>query len=881
MTILTGDIKFLASKVMTDDPEGGGGPVGTVIPDGASNAIFQDVTEFDRAGGAVSIRELFLAVQTPSVDVFMDANIIVSSPPDDANVSVTLAKCNMFHRRTDIANAIENYLIQGPEWPGYLLENHVIGQRSIQLYQRTGTPPPPIGRTLVLIYNEGLAGERKQYVRVTRVETEARTFTYTTAAGFADYTADVVTCDLSDALRLAFPGSAPSRGYAREVNKTVLRDTTVADAATYYGCVPLTAAAALGDVKVFASSVYSQLVPSARTETAALDQRPAAVRQLTLATSPRAVTVGAAPHSRRTKVGQENRGFAWVQILKPFPAPGTVVVSFMALGVWYTLMDDGLGGFTGSGVGTVNYANGSISITLPALPDVGSVIVYSWGEKSAYTDQSGRAGYRAPEFAWSTPQAPLKPGSVVVTWPSGGVLKTATDNATGGFTGGSATGEINYAAGKIFFRPTAMLDVGGEFQTAYTYSTTRIENIAGVAIDVGGFATISLQEAPAPRSVNIEWVTVRNVSESAGASDFVSNSSITSGATYETRTREVLVPYVMPRPEAPAPPLPPPPEVLVRGVINTSKLDATGPGETITMRLLLNTVDPDGTYYWQADRYSGGAAADTFEEVTGEIVASSGFGFFTLRVKKPLAASGAYTVTVRDGASTWSASSAQVHVDRTADATLPENLPKHHILNGLGTYYEPYQLTPGDSVPITFQGPLRNGGYTWQILAPNAADSFVSTTGSFEVLNGVGGFWIVSKLTAPNEGFVVEILNPSTGVPLIRSVQCTVTAAPTPPSGWQPPPPAAIKVRDPITTGNSLTASGASQPIAGMYAGGVDSAGATVFVAVLPTGSNKWGQAYDPPASVSEAWSPAEIAAKSKTMVSANAVTTTYRIWGG
>ena len=44
MSILSGDIKLLASKVMDDVPNGGGGPTGNVIPDGASNAIFGDVT---------------------------------------------------------------------------------------------------------------------------------------------------------------------------------------------------------------------------------------------------------------------------------------------------------------------------------------------------------------------------------------------------------------------------------------------------------------------------------------------------------------------------------------------------------------------------------------------------------------------------------------------------------------------------------------------------------------------------------------------------------------------------------------------------------------------------------------------------------------------
>ena len=49
MTILEGDIKLLASRVMDDVPEGGGGPTGTVIPYGGSNHIFRDITEADRA----------------------------------------------------------------------------------------------------------------------------------------------------------------------------------------------------------------------------------------------------------------------------------------------------------------------------------------------------------------------------------------------------------------------------------------------------------------------------------------------------------------------------------------------------------------------------------------------------------------------------------------------------------------------------------------------------------------------------------------------------------------------------------------------------------------------------------------------------------------
>ena len=91
-----------------------------------------------------------------------------------------------------------------------------------------------------------------------------RTFTYNTDQ---DYKANVVTVDISDALRYDFTGSPASRSFTRAANATKTRDTVVADAGTYVGVVPLTHAAAVGDFTIRGASVYTQLVPSAQTET--------------------------------------------------------------------------------------------------------------------------------------------------------------------------------------------------------------------------------------------------------------------------------------------------------------------------------------------------------------------------------------------------------------------------------------------------------------------------------------------------------------------------------------------------------------------------------------------------------------------------------------
>ncbi|GKT22521.1 hypothetical protein [Acidovorax sp. SUPP3334] len=517
MPIQDGDIHLFSSRVMADVPEGGGGPTGTVIPYGGNNNIFLDVTETDRAGGNVSMRQLHVGVLTPNTDVYMGSNIVLSQLPTDPQVSITLAKCGLFARRTEIAAAIAAYLIEGTQWSGYLLEDHVVGMRSIQIFHRPGTPSPDIGRTLVLTYQAGTPTERVQFVRVTRTETEQRTYTYGSSGGFVDYQGAVTKVDLTDALRYAFPGSPPSREYAPAAGKAVIRDTTVADAAVYYGASPLAAPAALGDSVVRVASIYTQLVPSSRTETTALDQRPAAERTIVLAEAPRRVEVAVAAHTQRVKIGQSNRGFSYVAMLKPLPEPGTVVISYRALGNWYTLTDDGTGVLAGSGSGRVIYATGSVDMTLLAMPDDASSILIQWAERVGYNNRSAQgAQVRAPEYSWTLAHPGATPGAVTITWLSGGQMRTATDNGAGKFAG-DAAGEIDYPSSSIFLRPAAMIDAGGSFSTSYTAASMQEEVFTGPALDPTGSATITLAQQPIAGSIEVAWSTAQEVSSTSGA----------------------------------------------------------------------------------------------------------------------------------------------------------------------------------------------------------------------------------------------------------------------------------------------------------------------------------------------------------------------------
>lgn len=531
MSIQDGDIKLLKSKVMADVPEGGGGPTGNVIEWGKSNQSFDDITEIDRAGGDVSIRQQFAAVQTGNTDALQDANIIIDQPATDPNVSVTIAACNFFAKRTEIATAIANYLIAGTEWNGLLLGNHVQGQGNVQIFHRVGTAAPPIGRTLVLVQDEGKPAEKRQFVRITRTDSQERTFSYATGNGeVKDFQAMVTTCEIGSRLASAFMGSEPNRMFARTAGATMIRDTTVADAMQFYGASPMTAAYALGDPtrQLKVASIYTQLVPSSRTERVNLDQRPASMRSITLATGPREVTVPITPHTYRFKVGQENRGYSWTTILRPFPSPATLVVSFMVLGTWYTCQDNGAGELVGDAVGTINYANGSIAITLPALPDVGSAVLFQWGETTGFVNRSSTLlQVRQPEYMLQLEHSPI-PGTLQIEWESSGVLKTATD--TVGVLAGDAVGEINYASGELLIKPVmaAWIDAQGEFSIRYQYSTVITKSVAA-STDAAGFATIALDSVPAAGSVMVQWVTARNVTASSGGSSTGASAGKASG----------------------------------------------------------------------------------------------------------------------------------------------------------------------------------------------------------------------------------------------------------------------------------------------------------------------------------------------------------------
>ena len=586
MTIFSGDVKLVASQIMNDVEEGGGSPTSTVIVDGTSNALFNDISELDRAGGRVNLRKVFASIQTDTTDTYLGSNVIVSDPPDDPRVAITIFSTeSVFDRRSNARDRIEAYLNRGSLWNGFLLENHIAGQKTVQLFQREGSELPTIGKTLQLVANEGLSNEYSQYIRITRVTCETRTFSYT-STNIVDYKALVVTCDLSDALRYDFAGSSPNRLFTMESGKTKTRDTVVADAAKYCGVVKTTQPISIGNVVADVASVFTQLVPSAQTETPLLDLTPGGTAEsliecsngttsytttstfnsstilslgnpiqpgtlsitisgtslidaggslmdsstvvgtvnyargeITFATSAptysgsKTITFKpcAAPirvvDTAGIRVTLESRSYNYILTIVPTPAACTLKVSYRSQGKWYELLDNGAGALKGSspeyGVGTVSYTTGTVAITLGALPDIGSEIVYSWGGKANYFNRATTT-ITSPNEVMQLSNTGITPSSVTISW-NDGTSRTATDNGKGLLIG-AASGTINYHTGTIIMSPTLLPAGGQTYSISYTWGPPTEQSYHAPLRNTDGTIDVEVDsENLIPGTVELEW----------------------------------------------------------------------------------------------------------------------------------------------------------------------------------------------------------------------------------------------------------------------------------------------------------------------------------------------------------------------------------------
>jgi len=534
MPIQSGDVKLLKSAVMADVPEGGGAPTGIAIADGVSNAIFPDISELDRAGGRVNLRKSFVSVQTDDTDTYFGANVIVAEPPQDARVSVTLFSTEKtFDTREQAQVRIEAYLNKGPEWAGYLFENHIAGQRVIQLFQRTTDTVPNVGQTLVLIENEGLGMQKEQYIRATSVSVVERTFTYNSDQ---DYKANVVTVEISDALRYDFTGSPASRTFTRAANSTKTRDTVVADAGTYVGVVPLTQAAAVGDFTIKGTSIYTQLVPSAQTETPISFVPPYAAAGLPV---PGAVAVSyTASH-------------AWTTSIK-FNLPGGCLPGSLTIGTdGITIFDDAGLLKTASGtVGTIDYANGILTLNSGTMSNT-KAVTYTPAAQILRAPQSSEIPVtpesRSQSYVGTVNPVP-QPGTLSISYMAQGrwyVLSDAGNGSLKGLDASYGAGTFNRNTGAFVVTLGALPDVGSSLVLTWNVPTQETQQPsttlkAAQSLALNPPAGTSVQ----PGSLTVSWEYGGTKTATAATSGALSGAA--TGNLSVAQNRLDFVPNVLP-----------------------------------------------------------------------------------------------------------------------------------------------------------------------------------------------------------------------------------------------------------------------------------------------------------------------------------------------
>lgn len=587
--IYEGDVVVLKSEVLLDTPDGGGAMTNAVVVDGASNNLFPDISELDRTYGRIALRKFFPAVLTTSVDSYYGVHAIISKKPTDPRVHASLfSTVDWFDRRVSAKDRIERYLARGPKWAGHVLEMQLAGQRAIQQVTRVLDPEPKVGQGLVLTYHEGISGEYEQFVRVTKVTSSLRTFVVQSK----DLDRKVLLIELSDPLRYNFNGPSVAEFELNGdlTNRAVLRDTSVANAATYYGISPVTVDAALSYASVTVASIFTQLVPASQAETAMVDLYGAGFTKTvvpgntgtvsipllgvtmsansriyigtpimpgTLSFSLNGITVtdsggdlissttrvggieydkglltfsssiatnttgngtavfqpAAAPtqsqYSDSIFVSQSTRGSNYVRTLLPIPSPGSLAVSYIAQGKVYYLFDNGAGALKGvnsaAGTGSVNYVTGNVLITLAALPDADTDILYTWGTAiSTFARNNITVQPVAVMFATG---AAIGQGTLAITWTDGTTTKTVTDNSVGGLQG-SGTGTVDYGTGVIYLRPTLLPSPSTVYAVAISTSSTETANITGFTWNGSNNTTVVLPDRGnpiVPGTLSVTW----------------------------------------------------------------------------------------------------------------------------------------------------------------------------------------------------------------------------------------------------------------------------------------------------------------------------------------------------------------------------------------
>lgn len=260
------DIKLLESERMNDNANGGGRRTNREIVDGAMGNVFPKVSRSDKTAGRVNLRKFFPAVVTDNLDVYAGAMAVILEPPTNGRVHVVFFYTGSdYDTRTAAREWVESYVVAGPESRAMLYGRQIVGQQAVLIYQRTDEPLPEVGDVLCLSKETSTAIAYQQFVRISDImSNEVRTFT----DSGGDFERRVVQLKTGSRLRYEFRGPDTPQRISSAAREALVRVTTDADAARYYGIHGLAEAAPQNALTLRVDSIFTPIVPSTQRESA-------------------------------------------------------------------------------------------------------------------------------------------------------------------------------------------------------------------------------------------------------------------------------------------------------------------------------------------------------------------------------------------------------------------------------------------------------------------------------------------------------------------------------------------------------------------------------------------------------------------------------------
>ncbi|KJV43736.1 hypothetical protein CAP42_06000 [Acinetobacter indicus] len=496
MAIETKDLVLYKSERLTDTDDGGGKYSGQVIIDGQSNNLFNDVSEMDRTMGDVSMRKIFPAVITEDTDSLMGATVFISENPQDPNVSALLFSTkNWTDERRSAQNRVENYLAKGGQIAGTPLDTHWQGMKQLQVAMFPQEAESSVGDTIVLVSDEGKALEFEQYVRITKVETRIAIM----VINGREVQYKVATYTINDPLERDFIGLSARQWYDGQASITIIRESLVADTGEYCASVKLASDAQVGEFTVNASSMFTQLIPSAQTETPIIDVNAAGESIILVPGNDGSITA-----NFPTTVGVSQNLYLGSSVM-----PSSIAFTLFGQPV----SDQGglLKNSQGTQVGTIDYQRGLIQWTSAA--GAGSTTLAITFKPAAAPKQYFQS-YAIPvtqnsqSSNWTGVLIPIPaPGSLTLSYMSQGKFYELKDDGSGQLKGvhsSFGSGMINYETGSFLLTTGALPDVDTPILAHWgTPIATFVR--AGLPVDKAGF-DFDLGQTGISTGITVTWV---------------------------------------------------------------------------------------------------------------------------------------------------------------------------------------------------------------------------------------------------------------------------------------------------------------------------------------------------------------------------------------